>query len=102
MEGLDEEQIESVASFWRGVWEAEATSNQSHPAITTWKVEMVNVQEGREEKGGGVREEEEGRWTELPDRGVAGEQAIKKQANWKAPGPDGVSSYWLKNFGAQR
>ena len=23
---------------------------------------------------------------------------LKKMPNWKAPGPDGVQGYWLKNF----
>ena len=47
----------------------------------------------------GMGEGEEGeKEAEQLCRYTAWEQTLKKQASWKAPGPDGINSFWLKAF----
>ena len=37
---------------------------------------------------------------EVLDKNVAWARAVKKQASWKAPGPDGIPASWYKVFKA--
>ncbi len=81
---VSQQQAKKIEVFWKGVWEKQNTHQPNHPAIAQWKLKAA-VKEG----GGGP---------ELSDQDWARAMAYKKQASWKAQGPDGISAFWYKAF----
>ena len=68
--------------FWSGIWSAE----KQHNSDAAW----LN---GVKESFGGVEEQAP---VEVALEDVV--KGIRKMANWKAPGPDGVRGFWFKKF----
>ena len=81
---LSNSQVEELGSFWKGLWETEGQYSPTHPALVARKKE-VRAQATPEDE-------------DPLDRDVAWAGALKKQAGWKAPGPDCMSAYWLRAF----
>ena len=70
---------EKTREFWSGIWE----KNVKHNENADW------VQKVAEEMRGNKQLNIEIISTKIKER-------IRKMANWKAPGPDGVHGYWIK------
>ena len=83
---LSDSQVEELGTFWKGLWETEGQYSPTHPALLEWKKEVRAQAEATPEDGDPL------------DRDVAWARALKKQAGWKAPGPDCISAYWLRAF----
>ena len=81
-------QAEEIADFWRGIWGQEGTYKPEHPAIAGWKRECDNK----------IREGGKGAPADGTEAWVA---AVKRQPNWKAPGPDWIPAFWYKAFPEQ-
>lgn len=86
---LTETQLKEMTQFWKEVWGVTGTCDLAHPAVRGWQDEMKDWLDSAESTG-----EDRG---PLP-RKVARSRAIKKQPGWKAPGPDGISGFWLRAF----
>ena len=79
------EQADAIAGFWRGIWGQEGRYRSNHPTLIAWKADSRKRTRGR---GDG----------DALDRDVAWGRAVRKQPNWKAPGPDRICAYWYKAF----
>lgn len=84
-----ETQVKEMRQFWKGVWGVPGTCDLAHLAVRGWRDEMREWLDCAESIG-----DDRG---PLP-RKVAWARAIKKQPGWKAPGPDGISGFWLRAF----
>lgn len=73
---------EASTQFWKGIWEVEKRHNEG----AAWLGEVRGLMRG-------VDEQEN--VTITTSDVVSG---IRKMANWKAPGPDGVRGFWFKRF----
>ena len=86
LKGEDHHQVnpeaEESRTLWKGLWGNEVTHNNQ----AKW------LQEIKEEENRRVRQ----RFHEITTRTVRNQ--LKKMPNWKAPGPDEIHGYWLKNF----
>ena len=77
---------EESKTFWRGIWSEEVYHNEK----AEWLKEV-------ERKLGTVEKQQNIKITpELI------EKQAKKLPNWKAPGPDGLQGFWLKNIKSVR
>ncbi|XP_047475423.1 uncharacterized protein LOC125029527 [Penaeus chinensis] len=72
---------EETREFWSGIWEKDVRHNES----ADW------IQVVAEEMQGNRQQDIQITATKVRKR-------IRKIANWKAPGPDGVHGYWIKGF----
>ena len=79
----DAPDAEAAKEFWEGIWGVEKEHNES----AEWLGEFKNDMRGN------TLEQERLIITEEKMQ-----QVLRKIPNWKAPGPDGVQGYWLKNF----
>ena len=73
-----------VLHYWKGIWENEVKHNDKAKWIREVEDELNDVNEMT--------------WNDIQPAEVT--DAIKKTANWKAPGPDGIQNFWLKYFKA--
>ena len=69
-------------AFWSNIWSQEKQHNGQAQWIEDFKEEC----EGKEKQGK----------IEITEEKMM--KIIRKMPNWKAPGPDGVQGYWVKNF----
>ena len=79
-------QVEELGAFWKGLWETKGQYNSTHPALLEWK------QETRAQAKANPGDEDP------IHREVAWGKVLKKQAGWRAPGPDCISAFWLRAF----
>lgn len=77
-------EAEPSKRLWENIW----NNPVSHNKHATW------LREVKEEETGRIKQ----RFTEITTDTVR--HQLKKMPNWKAPGPDEVHGYWLKNFKA--
>ena len=77
-------EAEDCRRLWEGIWSNQVSHN--HHAI--W-LQEIKREESRREKQ---------RFHEITINTVRNQ--LKKMPNWKAPGPDEIHGYWLKNFKA--
>lgn len=73
---------ESTKKFWEDIWSDGIEHNKNAPWIGRVKESMKDIEKQNEVV---INLENVGR-------------AIRKTPNWKAPGPDGVQGFWLKNL----
>ena len=72
---------EKTRGFWSGIQEKDVKHNESVDWIQKVAEEMqANKQQNIEITPSKIKEK------------------IRKMANWKVPGPDGVHDYWIKMF----
>ena len=85
-ENTQQEVPESEPSkrLWEGIW----SNPVSHNKQAVWLQEIKTKENNRIKQ----------RFPEITTRTVRNQ--LKKIPNWKAPGPDEVHGYWLKNFSA--
>ena len=85
-ENMQQEAPEAEPSkrLWEGIWSNPVPHNK----------QAVWLQEIKTEENDRVRQ----RFPEITTRTVRNQ--LRKIPNWKAPGPDEVHGYWLKNFSA--
>lgn len=74
--------IEDVEQFWKGIWEDNKQHNHEAPWIESLKEENSTIPEME--------------WRDITALEVS--KQLKRAANWKAPGLDGVQNFWLKSF----
>ena len=73
---------ETARNFWSDIWSKEV----QHDKEANWlhefrnEIENMSMQES----------------IDITDQKV--KNMLKRMPNWKAPGPDGVQGFWLKNF----
>ena len=75
---------EETRRFWEGIWSEKGNYNRNANWISDFQdyVEEIEVDQMKE-----------------VDIGISDVVTrIKKMANWKAPGPDGVRGFWFKQF----
>ena len=70
---------EKTREFWSGIWEKDVKHNESADWIQKVAEELQSNKQHNTDKTP----------TKIKER-------IRKMANWKAPGPDGVHGYWIK------
>ena len=70
---------EKTREFWSGIWKKDVKYNES----VDW------IQKVEEEMQGNKQRNVEITLTRI-------KESIRKMANWKAPGPDGVHGCWIK------
>ena len=75
--------LEAAKKFWEGIWGAEKVHNDSAEWLEQFRNEMKRQ---RVEQG----------VVNITDNKI--QHVLKKIPNWKAPGPDGVQGFWVKNF----
>ena len=68
--------------FWSGIWSVQ----KRHDEDATWLGEV-------RDRMTGIEKQDE---VKIDIKDV--EHGIRKMANWKAPGPDGVRGFWFKTF----
>ena len=68
--------------FWSGIWSVD----KQHDRKASWIVEVASKLEGTRQQD------------EVVLQLVDVKDGIRKMANWKAPGPDGVRGFWFKKF----
>ena len=68
--------------FWSGIWNVD----KQHDRNASWIVEVAS-------KLAETKQQEE-----VVVQLVDVKEGIRKMANWKAPGPDGVRGFWFKKF----
>ena len=73
---------QEVTEFWSNLWGVPVTHNDEARWVSDVERELI-----------GVRKQET---ITVTKEKVA--QNVRKIPNWKAPGPDGIQGYWLKNF----
>lgn len=73
---------EEATKFWSGIWSVE----KNHNADASWLGEVRDRMSGVEKQGEVCISVEDVQF------------GIRKMANWKAPGPDGVRGFWFKRF----
>ena len=78
----DSPEAEQCKALWEGIWGNEVSHNNQ----AKW------LQEIRKEEEIRIRQ----RFYEITTNTVRNQ--LKKMPNWKAPGPDEIHGYWLKNF----
>ena len=73
---------ETARNFWSDIWSKEVQHNKNANWLHEFRneVENTSVQES----------------IDITDEKV--KDILKRMPNWKAPGPDGVQGFWLKNF----
>ena len=73
---------ETARNFWSDIWSREVQHNKNANWLHECRneVENTSVQES----------------IDITDEKV--KDILKRMPNWKAPGPDGVQGFWLKNF----
>ena len=71
-----------MKGYWGNIWSNPVT----HRRKADWIQEVKNQERGR------VKQQE----INITTRKV--KEQLRKVPNWKAPGPDSVQGYWLKNF----
>ena len=69
-------------TFWGGLWDQPGEHNRKAEWLADVKNELKNIQQ------------QEGFQIDLKKV----KKPLRKVPNWKAPGPDQVHGYWLKNF----
>ena len=72
----------ATKEFWENIWSNPATHNKN----SKWLEELKREKDGKEKQENITITLEKVR------------KQLKKVPNWKAPGPDGVQGFWLKNF----
>ena len=75
-------EVEPTKRYWENIW--------SNPVIHRRKADWI--QEVKNQERGRVKQQE----INITTRKV--KDQLRKVPNWKAPGPDSVQGYWLKNF----
>ena len=73
---------EEATKFWSGIWSVQ----KRHDEDATWLGEV-------RDRMSGIEKQEK---LKIDIKDV--EHAIRKMANWKARGPDGVRGFWFKRF----
>ena len=68
--------------FWTDMWSTEVEHNREAEWLEDFKTKM----------NAGPRQ------AEVNVTGEKIKKVLKKVPNWKAPGPDGVQGFWLKNL----
>ena len=81
-EPMEAPNAEDATQFWSNIWSVEKRHNEEASWLGEVKGRMDSVRE-------------QGEVAVSVDDVVAG---IRKMANWKAPGPDGVRGFWFKRF----
>ncbi|XP_022188744.2 uncharacterized protein LOC111047324 [Nilaparvata lugens] len=74
--------VEDMEKFWKDIWQEPVMHNENTYWIDQVKSKMRDL-------------------AGMPQCVISTEDvsiAVKKSHNWKAPGPDGIQNYWLKNF----
>ena len=75
--------LEEIEEFWKGIVGTTGAYDTRDPAVLGWRRSLVGLKTSR-------------------DRVVVNTKAwkrvLKKMANWKAPGPDGICAFWWKKF----
>ena len=79
-------EAEECEKFWNGIWGCEKNHNQE----ADW---LKGIEEELETKTKQI---------EVTITMAQLQKQMSKLSNWKAPGPDGVQGYWLKNFKSLR
>ncbi len=74
---------DEARKFWSSIWESPVEHNTQAEWLKEIKEEMTELNHKQEDI-----EIEEGKVKEQ----------LKKIPNWKAPGPDGVQGFWIKNL----
>ena len=74
--------IEEVESFWGNIWEKQKSYNKN----ATWlnQIETENIEVNYQG------------WPQINLEET--KSAIKKASNWKYPGKDGITNFWIKNL----
>ena len=75
---------EEAKTFWKDIWEQDTAHNRNSRWIEKVKEEL---DQGKKQDNMTISEEKI-------------KAALRKIPNWKAPGPDGVQGFWLKNLSA--
>ena len=88
LDGKDRNEIlipdaDEARNFWSSIWENPVEHNTRAEWLKEIKEEMTGLNHKQED----IEIEE----------GMVKEQ-LKKIPNWKAPGPDGVQGFWIKNL----
>ena len=68
--------------FWNRIWNVD----KEHDRRASWIVEVASKLEGTRQQD------------EVVLQLVDVKEGIRKMANWKAPGPDGVRGFWFKKI----
>ena len=69
-------------NFWSDIWGKEAHHNKDAEWLENFRCEVRDI----------------GQQSNITITDKEGKALLKNFPNWKAPGPDGVQGYWLKNF----
>ena len=69
-------------NFWSEIWGKEAHHNKEAEWLENFRCEVSDI----------------GQQSNITITEKEVKALLKKFPNWKAPGPDGVQGYWLKNF----
>ena len=72
--------------FWSEIWDKEVEHNRRAEWLSDFKNKMENTPKQQR--------------VEITEPKV--KKILRKIPNWKAPGPDGVQGFWMKNFTSMR
>ena len=75
--------IDETRSFWSSLWENPVEHNTQAEWLKEIKEEMTRLNRRQED-------------IEIDE--VKLKEQLKRIPNWKAPGPDGVQGFWIKNL----
>ena len=78
----DRPNANETTKFWSGIWSDERSHNREASWLSDIRERLAGVEEQAEVK--------------ISYNDI--EQGIRKMANWKAAGPDGVRGFWFKKF----
>ena len=71
-----------AVNFWSEIWGKEAHQNKEAEWLENLRCEVSDIDQQSD--------------VSITDKQV--KAMLKTFPNWKAPGPDGVQGYWIKNF----
>ena len=74
--------------FWTDIWERDGVYSRNQRDLKKWRKAVK-----RRISMGATTDS-----TMDLDRSQAWRATVLHQANWRAPGPDGIHAYWLKTF----